>query len=211
MYGKLYYSKSCQHCYSLMTIMENQGLLNFFELKCIDNMNDCEFAGLKFQKVPTLIIANSNDGSYREGIYESAEAFKWVDAIVTMRRQNAMMFIEKQKRLIEIEETKKRMADGLSENCQLAINGISDPYAYCKDDINLAQPKTFVSAMGMGDNTYRIMTIPQAEKVEKLNENDQKRLIQDLERKRTTQDGDIKTIMSNEQLVKIRNNINMMM
>ena len=203
MLGYLFYSTLCKHSLDLMKIMENQGLLPMFELKSVNTMDINEITRLGLNATPTILIINNDNGKQSKGIYESKDAFKWVDNVITNRRQNMIQFAEQRRRLIEIDETRKRMEDGLSENCQMERQGISDVYAFCKEDNDMYQPKAFVPALEMGNDAYRVMTIPQGRHVEKLSEIDQKMLIKDLESKRKIQDTDMKSNMEKEQISKV--------
>lgn len=208
MYGYLFYSKECKFCFKLITVMENQGLLGMFNVKCIDDMTPNDFAKLGLQCVPTLVVVNNQNGVEHKGIYENDKAFKWVDSVISNRRQNMIKTAENSRKLIEISDYKKRIVDGLSENCQSEMEGLSDAYAYWKDDmtqdIDIPQPKMFVPALNIGNPLYGIETIPdESGKKNKLKENDQKDLIKKLANLRSEEDTQLKNIMQQQQLNKV--------
>jgi len=216
MSGYLFYSKKCKHCYQLMTVMENQGLLNMFNTRCVDEMTDSDFAKLGLQAVPTLVIISNQNGKQSKGIYEKADAFKWVDSVVTNRRQNMIKIAADNRKLIEINEMKKRIADGLAENCQIEMEGVSDSYAYWKDDIrqdiDLPQPKMFVPALKsltLNEDSYNalygIQTVPYQNGIreDKLSKSDQAKMIGKLESTRKDEDTQIKSIMEQQQINKV--------
>jgi hypothetical protein len=192
-----------------MTVMENQGLLQMFVSKCVDEMSTDDFAKLGLRCVPTIVLMNNQNGKQQKGIYEDNDAFKWVDSVIANRRQNIIKFTENNRKLIEINEMKKRMVDGLSENCQSEMQGISDSYAYWKDDIahdiDLPQPKTFVPPMGVGNDLYGIQTIPEGSVREKLKESDQKKMMSKLENMRKDEDSKLQSIMQQQQINKVMN------
>ena len=210
MIGFLFYSKKCKHCYNLMIIMENQKLLQMFTQKCVDDMNDVELTKLGLQAVPTLVLINNQNGQQKKGIYEKDNAFKWVEAMIANRRQNMIKYAENTRKLIQVNEMKKRFKDGLFEYCQNESEGLSDSYAYWKDnlehDIDNAQPKTFLP-FGH-DEQYNIMTIPEDKNMtkNKLTQGDQEKLIQKELNTRDQQDSHIKTMMEKQQIDSVVNN-----
>ena len=209
MIGYIFYSKKCKSCYNLMTIMENQKLLNMFSPKCIDDMSDVEITKLGLQSVPTLVLVSNQNGQQKRGIYEKENAFKWVESVIINRRQNMIKYAENTRKLIQINEMKKRFKEGLFEYCQNESEGLSDSYAYWKDnlnqDIDSAQPKTFLP-FGH-DEKYNIMTIPENKNAKnfKLSNVDQPKLIQNLEKSRTDQDNQIKILMEQQQINSVIN------
>ena len=218
MSGYLFYSKKCKYCYQLMTVMENQGLLNMFNTRCVDEMTDSDFAKLGLRCVPTLVLISNQNGKQNKGIYEKEDAFKWVDSVISNRRQNMIKFAENNRKLIEVNEMKKRIADGLAENCQIEMEGISDSYAYWKDDItqdiDLPQPKMFVPALkslSMNEDSYNalygIQTVPYQNglREDKLSKSDQTKMIGKLENLRKDEDSQLKNIMQQQQINKVMN------
>ena len=209
MMGYIFYSKMSKSCQDLITYMENQGIINMFEPKCIDTMSDNEIVKLGLSDVPTIVIITQQNGQQKRGIYEKIEAFKWVESLVVNRRANMMKYAENNRRLVQQSEMKKRIKEGLYEYCQGEAQGISDSYSYWKDDlskdINDAQPKIFLP-YGK-DAAYTIMTIPEDKnmKANKLKERDQSTLITKLENIRKDQDTQIKSIMEQEQIQKVLN------
>jgi hypothetical protein len=194
--------------------MENQGIINMFESRCIDTMTEHDIIRLGLSSVPTIIITTEQNGKQQRGIYEKIEAFKWVESLVINRRQHMMKFTENNRKLIQQSEMKKRIKEGLYEYCQGESQGISDSYSYWKDDmskdINDAQPKLFLP-YGK-DAAYTIMTIPEDKHMKgyKLKQNEQTSLVSNLENLRKDQDTHIQTFMEREQIQKVLNNGNMM-
>jgi hypothetical protein len=214
MIGYIFYSKTSKSCLDLITYMENQGIINMFESRCIDTMTEHDIIRLGLSSVPTIIITTEQNGKQQRGIYEKIEAFKWVESLVINRRQHMMKFAENNRKLIQQSEMKKRIKEGLYEYCQGESQGISDSYSYWKDDmskdINDAQPKLFLP-YGK-DAAYTIMTIPEDKHMKgyKLKQNEQTSLVSNLENLRKDQDTHIQTFMEREQIQKVLNNGNMM-
>lgn len=212
MIGYIFYSQKSKSCLDLITYMENQGIINMFEPKCIDTMSDSEIVKLGLTAVPTIVIVTQQNGKQQKGVYEKIEAFKWVESIVMNRRQHMTQYAENNRRLIHQSEVKKRIKEGLYEYCQGEAQGISDSYSYWKDDvshdINEAQPKIFLP-YGK-DAQYNIMTIPENKNVknDKLKSTEQTSLVSNLENLRKEQDTKIKSVMENEQIQKVLNSPN---
>jgi len=216
MVGFLFYSKKCDACRKLMTVMENQGLLTMFSIKCVDEMSEVETVRLELKVVPTLVLINNQNGQQIKGLYEQKKAFEWVEAVIANRRQNMIKYAENTRKLIQIAEMKKRFKDGVFDYCQNEHEGLSDTYAYWKDDLALdvntnAQPKTFLPVGH--DEKYTIMTIPENNAMvarNKLTKGDQEKLIQKEISTREQQDLQIKTVMERQQIDSVINNANNM-
>lgn len=211
MYGYIFYTKTCPKSKNLMKIMENQGLLNMFEYKCVDDMSDLEVAKLTFNEVPTLVVVGMDNGKRTQRIYSGQQAFDWVDAVVMNRRKQSLAQSETTRKVIQLEDTKKRLKTGLYEYCADELTGISDSYSFWKDDLtqdnsDVSHAKSFLP-VGQ-DTAYSIMTIPEDKKMKgyKLTENVQKKLISELETQRKQQDGQLKKIMETDQIKAVISN-----
>ena len=154
MTGYIFYSKACKPCLNLITLMENQGILGMFEIKCVDTMSENDIIRMGLSCVPTIVIITVNNGRQQKGIYEKDDAFKWVSGLIQNRKQNIMRHTEEKRKLIEQSEMKKRLEDGVFEYCSTEAQGISDSYAYYKEDkdlngdmtkdLDICQPKSFL-------------------------------------------------------------------
>ena len=204
MHGIIFYSKDCQTCRNLMTIMNNQGLLNLFEYKCIDKMPLEELTRMGIDTVPTLVVVYNENGKKNNCIYVGTEAFQWVNTIVMNRRKQSMAYADQKRKLIQIDEQRKRIKTGLHEYCIDELNGVSDSYSLWNDDMNnekdIAQPKAF-QLYGQ-DAANNILTIPENKTAKgfKVTESTQTKLVSDLLNQRKQQDNQFKNIMENEQI-----------
>jgi|SaaInlLV_10m_DNA_3_1039740.scaffolds.fasta_scaffold14489_1 hypothetical protein len=209
-----------------MNIMNNSQLLNLFAMKNVDEMQPSELTQLGLQTVPTLLICDQNGGKIK-GIHEGKNAFVWVQNVVNNRRSTIVQHAENTKRLIEMNEMKKRMQEGVLGYSQMETSGISDGYAYWSDNhdvdkqLDTAQTKQFMpydkdkNNYIQQHNQHKIMTIPDIEKNERtkmggyiIGEKDQKKLIEDLEKNRNNQISDVQDIMKKEQIDKVLDNQN---
>jgi hypothetical protein len=207
--GILFYSKTCGSCRHLMTLLSNQCLLDKFEHRCVDQMNDIQITSLGLKSVPTLVITSHQNG--KSQILEGEYAFKWFQSIVDTRRQNIIKQTEQKRKLIHMASMKNNMKEGLYDYQQNECEGISDSYAYWKDDItkdiDAPQPKTFLPYKC--DEQYGIMTIAENDFTKKkLNQDQQQILMKKLEEVRGGQDTHIKMNMEQQQIniVKSANN-----
>lgn len=204
--GYFIYSNNCDKCSKLRFVMENQKLLQFFILKCFEEISDNEIINLGLNSVPALIINPPSSSGQKRGIYEGKDAFKWVENIIIFRRQNLMKQAENSRKLIQTNDMKKRLQDGIYEYQPNECEGISDLYSYWKDDMNKdiedPQPKSFVPVQNF-DTYASIMTIPENDTNHKLNKADQEQLIRNSLSSREQQDVQIKNIMEQQQLNRV--------
>lgn len=202
--GYVFYSKDCATSLNLIKIMENQGLHTMFDYKCVDNMSENDITKLGLRTVPTILVVNNQNGVQKKGIYEGKEAFEWINSVVINRRQIAITQAESTRKLIQINEMKKKIQDGLYEYCEGESAGISDGYSYWKDDmtkdIDNAQPKTFLPYGD--DHKYNILTIPVDKHAPgyKISKGDQEKMIRDMENIRKTDDSNLKSMMEQQQI-----------
>lgn len=205
--GFLFYSKNCKYCLNLMTLMSNDKMLHMFDAKCVDDMTDVQLTQIGLQGVPTLVIVNNKTGFKQ--IFEKNEAFNWLQSIRLNRRQNIIKQTENSSKLIQVTELKKNIKDGLFDYRQNELEGISDSYAYWKDDlaqdVDAPQPKTFLPYKA--DEQYTIMTIPEDQQMKnnKLKSDEQSQLVRKLEQMRESQNTQLKTMMEKEQINKVIN------
>lgn len=227
MSGYLFYSNNCKTCVNLITIMKNEKLLDKFECNDVEKMSMEDIVKLGLEEVPTILIVNmTQSGEHQKGIYVGERAFKWVENVVNNRRANMVKYTENTKKLIEMQEMKKRMQDGLLGYSSMETNGISDDYAFWSDKpeidvtLDIAQSKSFLGydkdpkKFLQQYNQSRIMTIPDVEgtKEEKkklkgyiVTEKEQKKMIEDLEKNRGSQLEIIKDNMQKEQVNSVIN------
>lgn len=175
----LFYSSKCKACFRLMTVMENQGLINLFQLQSVDDWNTDEYIRWGVEHVPTILIVSNINGQRQKGIYQRKDAFEWVENTIANRRQSMIAYAEQTRKQAELIQMKKRMQEGCYEYCQNEAEGISDAYAYLADPVNSeigsAQPKTFIPITRPDKNgnyaedpRYAIMPIPENKEEKKL-------------------------------------------
>ena len=205
---QLYYSKKSKACDDLLMFIKNQGILNMFEIYCIDTMTDEQLIKLQLNVVPTIAVVSFKEGKNIIDLYEKINAFKWVEQLVVNRRQNMLKYAETNRRLVQQTEMKKKIKEGLYEYCKNETEGISDAYTYLADNIESAQPKSYLP-YGK-DNMYTIMTIPEDKTKSgyKLTEKEQRDLSNKLMKERTEQDASLKSMMETEQIEKVVSNQN---
>ena len=209
MNGYVFYMKECKSSLNLITLMENNDLHTMFQYKCVDNMSELDITKLGLKTVPTIVVISNQNGEQKRGIYEGREAFNWIESVLLNRRQSMLQLVENNRKLIQINEMKKRMKDGLYEYCEGESSGISDGYSYWKDDmakdIESAHPKTFLPYGA--DEKYAIMTIPLDKTAVgyTISKGDQEKMTRDLESARRFEDAKLKDIMEKQQIQDVLN------
>lgn len=227
MSGFLFYSNNCETCVNLITIMKNEKLLDMFKCSDVEKMSMEELNRLGLEAVPTILIINvSSTGEQQKGVYVQKQACNWVENVINNRRSNMIKYTENTKKLIEMQEMKKRLQDGLLGYSNMETSGISDDYSFWSDkpeidvNLNMAQSKSFLGydkdpkKFLQQYNQSRIMTIPDIEgtKDDKrklkgyiVNDKEQEKLIKDLEKNRNSQLEIIKDNMQKEQINSVIN------
>lgn len=178
----LFYSRNCTTCASLIQIMTNEGLLQSFNLYCVDDhLHDLP---PHITEVPTLIVQDINHPLV------VGEAFKWVETIKFMNQRNVA---EMNKRIILTNMMKNAQMIGPHGYAQTEMGGFSDTFAFTETDHALLQ--SFFENGSEKENA--IFTAPEQEKI---NDGEQKRRIGEILSSRKEQDKQHSTLMKQSQI-----------
>ena len=149
--------------------------------------------------VPILIVVYENQYSKQKTktIYKTNEVFEWVEQIIIQRREAMKNSSDNIRQDIIDENKKNKKKDHLYDLNQLETSGVSDIYSYwhkeLEQDTGIAQPKNFLP-YGK-DEDYNIETYNEYDKKNphkyKLNINETKTLLSQLENTRKNQYEDI--------------------
>jgi hypothetical protein len=207
--GYIFYSNKCQYCTNLRNVMRGQNILGMFKENCIENMKEEEIIKMGLSVVPTIVIISQNtSGKPTKGIYEKDQAFKYIEGIIANRRACSMNQAENSRKLIQMNNIKRNVQDGLYEYQKMEVEGFSDAYSYFNNDqskeSDIYQPKSFLPHGK--DKAYSIMTIPESKddiQRNKLTKKDQDKMIANLTNVRENQDVQLKDIMGKEQLERV--------
>lgn len=217
-FGYLYYSKKCEYCRSLMKLMEHHGLFQHFKPMCVDEMDVNELTRLQIENVPTLMLISNSNGNQQIIMRGGDQAFVWVKQFLQGRRQSTIANAEANAKLIRRDDTMTSLTNGVSGCCPEELFGLSDQYAFNKDDVNVPLPKSFVqfdqkNLMNLTAEE-RIMTVPvgdiknykKAESIETLYGKDIKKMISQVEDIRKRQDIDLRSILEQKTVSAVIDN-----
>lgn len=154
----LFYSNSCSTCKSLIKLLENEKLIQYFLPMCVDGK--LEQLPPQIEVVPTMIVKNMNKPLVAE------ETFEYI----------------KQVKFIKSSQNKFDNNKGLMGFSNIELNSSSDIFAFTKPDIP-ALPQSYFNYKDEDKNT--IFTAPEQQTIK---DNDQSKLISELMSKREKQD-----------------------
>ena len=182
----------CPYCHNIIKSVNNEGLIGYFKMICIENLKDNEIPNA-ITKVPAIITADTNK------IYVASEAFKWLQGVKYMRQQ---AINEKNNKIIQYNIYKNSQNHLVSGGPKSFINaemsGISDNFSYT--DIDRPQPKSFQE---YGKDDQEVIITPYfdtKDKKFKLSQDQQNKKIKEIEKIREHQNLQISEIMKQEQL-----------
>lgn len=184
----LFYSRECSTSNNLLRLLQNENLLSYFKLFCVDDrLNEIPVA---ITVVPTLVVSTVSKPLVAQ------EAFEWVQQIKFLRQKNMENTQNKikQDNLPTFMNQDKKLLGYVDQE----MGGISDNFAYTK--IDKALPHSYFS-LGEEDKNA-IFTAPETKKIKK---GEQDSLIKNLETDRNTQDGTYKNQMKYQQLQSVYN------
>lgn len=205
----LFYSNNCQMCKSLLHILRNENLIQYFKGICVDDSMVRQKLPPGINRVPTIIIPSINK------ILVADDIFVWLRSIKMDKIQHSTAHINDGNHLTSTRNNPTHKHTNEPENRKLSdlnhrtddkvktnieqinapigfvsheMSGLSDKYAYTTTD---EVPRhTYVSYNELDKNT--IFTAP--EKQAKINHSLQPNYIKDIERKRREQDDSINQI-----------------
>lgn len=187
----LFYLTKCVYCQNFIRILNNEGLIQYFKLICVDNLKEIP-SGIT--RVPAVITADTNK------IYLADDAFKWLQTIKYLRQQQ-IDINERNRRIIQynIHKNSQTLSSGPKEFLQSEMTGISDNYAYTHIDINkdieMAQPKNFQQYNKNISEDVILTPMMEDQKISNL-----QKKIKDIETSREQQNKQFNEVMKNEQL-----------
>lgn len=179
----LFYSKQCNTCRSLLVLLQNENLLGYFKLVCVDGILDK--IPPQIEKVPTMIIVNLNRPLVAH------ETFEWIKQMKFIRQQQVMDI--NKKIIMQQNNTNTENKGPIGYDSEM-MSGVSDTFAFTKIDTPL--PHAYFGYKE--DDKHVIFTAPLDK--QKISMNDQKRLIKDIEERRTQQDSDHVILMKQKQM-----------
>lgn len=179
----LFYSMRCETCSKLFTILQNENLLSYFKLVCVDQ--DIEKYSRMIVVVPTMIIKGINKQLGPQ------ECFEWVQQIKFIKQKQIM---DVNKKIIQQNVTNNpNMKKGPLGYVDTEMGGISDQFAYTKTDNPIAH-----AYFGIGDEDKNVIfTAPDDGTITK---DTQHKLTKAVEQKRAIQDREYAEFMKQEQM-----------
>lgn len=182
----LFYSRACETCHNLLSLLQNENLLCNFKLFCVDErLNELP---PYITVVPTMIIANINKPLVAK------ETFEWIQQIKFLRH-NQQTIMEMNKKIIQqnLINLAKNSTDGPIGFHDMEMGSLSDKFAFKDIDEPLTQ-----SFFGLGDDEKNaIFTAPEQPK---LSKDEQKRRIDEAKNRRDIQAQEFGKIMKQDQI-----------
>jgi len=167
----LFYSNSCSTCKSLIKLLENEKLIQYFLPMCVDGK--LEQLPPQIEVVPTMIVKNMNKPLVAEETFEYIKQVKFLKS-----SQNKF----------------NNDTQGLMGFSNIELNSSSDIFAFTKPDIP-ALPQSYFNYKDEDKNT--IFTAPEQQTIK---DNDQSKLISELMSKREKQDEDYAGIAKKKRI-----------
>lgn len=195
----LFYSNQCQMCQSLIRILKNENMVQYFKCICVDIESVRRALPPGINRVPTAIIPSMNKKLVAD------EIFQWLQSLKMSRLQhsNVQPTIMQQR----MQHTQQNNCNGnqpVQQQIQRPgqagpigfvsqeMSGLSDTYAYTT--VDEVPRHSYVSCAELDKNT--IFTAP--EKQSKITQSLQPNFIKDAERKRKEQDESINQLFKEQ-------------
>lgn len=191
----LFYSNQCQMCQSLLRILKNENMIQYFKCICVDIESVRRALPQGINRVPTTIIPSINKKLVAD------EIFQWLQSVKMSRLQHSnIQPTVMQQQIQRAQQNNNRNGNQQVQNRQTGpigfvsqeMSGLSDTYAYT--NVDEVPRHSYVSCTELDKNT--IFTAP--EKQSKITQSLQPNFIKDAERKRKEQDETINNLF-NEQ------------
>ncbi|AYV82174.1 MAG: hypothetical protein Homavirus13_3 [Homavirus sp.] len=180
----LFYSKKCPTCINVLNLLQNEKLLGYFKLFCVDERLNNLPPYIKV--VPTMVVSDINKPLVMQ------EIFEYIQRIKFMRQKNMMDMNKRiiQQNLINTSQNTQSGPIGFKES---EMSSISDTFAYTQIDMPMAQ--SFVNV----NDKHAIFT-PPLQKDEVMNKATQEQLINSLENTRKEQEKEYNALLKQKRL-----------
>jgi len=211
-FGKLIYSKSCQYCNNLLTIMNNENMLPFFNIIDINKISTEDISSSGIKQVPCLIIKTGTSQKTGQTMYkmeQGKDAFEWVKYTILNRRKNQQTDMEMRRKQIIAQNKELISKDGyrVIEYNREEMTGITDMYGLIDENLNevneLVGTKCYADLDALGTSIISIPTEPYDD--QKVNESQMKEIIEKINEERQKEDY-INANKLKEQQINIINN-----
>jgi hypothetical protein len=196
----LFWSRNCKTSIPLIQMLKSENLLGFFKLISVGNTNEdnitlAKAASMGLKIVPTMIVSDVEEPLVGAGTFE------WIKRVKFLQQAHQTTTNKK-----IIQQNISRFSN--NDDTMLEFNpeemlGISDKYAYTKTDD--AQSKSYVSINKDGEDKNVIFTAPE---YSKINGNDQKRMVEDVQKARDDQVTNFSDVMKKQQIHAVIKNEN---
>lgn len=181
----VFYSRECETCKNLLTLLQNENLISYFKLFCVDDrLNELPVI---VTVVPTMIVSNVNKPLIAKEIFEWVQQTKFLRQKMMNNRGNRSNLNQEERELLGF----------VSQE----MGGLSDGFAYTKIDKPLPH-----SYFNLGEEEKNaIFTAPETKKI---NKQDQDSMIKKLENDRGDQDKKYSSNMKHQQIQAVMNSEN---
>jgi len=180
----VFYSRQCATCRKLLILLQNEYLLSYFKLYCVDDNID---RYPKTMRVPLMIVNNINKPLVAN------EIFDWINQVKFIRQQQSM---DNNRKIIQhnVLNNMAYQKKGPIAYDQDIMSGISDKFAFKEIDRPLPQNYFGINE----EDKHAIFTAP--EQSDKMNKKEQTQLIKSIETKRKEQDEEYMKFMKEKQM-----------
>ena len=162
----VFYSNKCNTSKNILILLQNENLIDKFELICVDNILDRLPPDMR---VPLMRLVNVPEPLYAQNIYD------WISQIKFMKKSPQTSTV--------IQAKKGRTLIGYDAD---VMSKVSDSFAFSDKDVNDPLPQSYFG-IGQEDNNA-IFTPPKDSS--KINKIEQNKVLSDLTSRRMHQDND---------------------
>ena len=185
----LFYSRKCQTSVALIQLMNNEKLLQFFKLICVDQ--NLYRLPKELKVVPTLVIHEKDGPKF----YEVQNAFKWVEGVKFLRQQHVNELGKRNSYMNMVKsQITQSESNGIHGFNNQEMTGISDTYAF--PDIDTDQAHSYFR---YGINDKDIILTP-GNKEQTLKKFDTDKIAKEAELRRKEQENMIKEHQKQDQI-----------
>lgn len=179
----LFYSKECPTCVNLLTVLQNDYLIGYFKLVCVDDYQLNQLPPM-IKTVPTMVVSNANKPLVAK------ECFDWVSQMKFLRQNQQLQNMKNKMIQNAIMNSMAQKDEPIKYNKQ-EMDGVSDTFALLDKDI--AFRRNYVGT----DESIAIFTAPDTGKISR---DETKNRISKTESDRKQQDAEYKKIQKEQQL-----------
>ena len=179
----IFYSEHCNVCRNIMMILKNENLLQNFKIICVDNILDKLPPDMK---VPLMRLVNVPEPLFAQSIYNWISQIKFMRTNTNTNSNSNPNLNPNSNGIIPQQQFHKKQSGPYSFDADV-MTKISDSFAFADEKMNEPLPQSY---FGINQEETNAIYTPQDPHNSKIKKEEQKKILSEIEARRTQQNNE---------------------